>query len=157
VEYCIPPFLWFHQELLWGECLAIRTKVSLNFGRYEIAELHEPRDVNVRLRFERRRHAVEIGHKPARGKGDGRCDVRGAVTPTASWQPRATVGGRMSIEHDIARELRADRHSLIAYLRYAVEELAVVNETSAALVRMAISSLEEEVTIVPSENTYPRQ
>jgi len=60
-------------------------------------------------------------------------------------------------EHDFAGQLRADRHSLIAYLRYAVEELAVVNETSAALVRMAISSLEEEVTIVPSENTYPRQ
>jgi len=63
----------------------------------------------------------------------------------------------MSIEHEFASHLRADRHSLIAYLRYAVEELSVVNETSAALVRMAISSLEEEVTIVPSENTYPRQ
>ena len=64
----------------------------------------------------------------------------------------------MTIEHDIARELGPDRHTLIAYLRYAVEELAVVNETSAALVRMAIFSLAEEVTTVPSdENTYPRQ
>jgi hypothetical protein len=63
----------------------------------------------------------------------------------------------MSIERDIASQLSADRHSLIAYLRYVVEELAVVNETSAALVRMAITSLEEEVTIVPSESTYPRQ
>ena len=76
----------------------------------------------------------------------------------ADTSKRDALGGRMTIEHDIARELGPDRHTLIAYLRYAVEELAVVNETSAALVRMAIFSLAEEVTTVPSdENTYPRQ
>jgi hypothetical protein len=44
-----------------------------------------------------------------------------------------------------------DRHLLAAYLSYALEELALVNETSAALVRMAIESLNEETSMVPSD------
>jgi hypothetical protein len=42
-----------------------------------------------------------------------------------------------------------DRHLLAAYLSYALEELTLVNETSAALVRMAIESLNEETSMVP--------
>lgn len=41
------------------------------------------------------------------------------------------------------------RATLITYLRYAVDDLAKINETSAALVRMAIVSLEEEISTVP--------
>jgi hypothetical protein len=44
-----------------------------------------------------------------------------------------------------------DRHLLAAYLNYALEELVLVNETSAALVRMAIESLNEETSMVPSD------
>jgi hypothetical protein len=44
-----------------------------------------------------------------------------------------------------------DRHLLAVYLGYALEELTLVNETSAALVRMAIASLNEETSMVPSD------
>jgi len=54
-------------------------------------------------------------------------------------------------EDDRTSAIRPDRQSLIAYLQYALAELAAVNETSAALVRMAIFSLEEEVAIVPPD------
>jgi len=54
-------------------------------------------------------------------------------------------------EDDRTGAIQPDRQSLIAYLQYALAELAAVNETSAALVRMAIFSLEEEVAIVPPD------
>ena len=44
-----------------------------------------------------------------------------------------------------------DRDMLVEYLRYAIDDLAALNETSAALVRMAIVSLKEETRLVPSE------
>ena len=44
-----------------------------------------------------------------------------------------------------------DRHLLAVYLSYALEELTLINETSAALVRMAIASLNEETSMVPSD------
>jgi len=54
-------------------------------------------------------------------------------------------------EDDRISSVQSDRQSLIAYLQYVVAELAAINETSAALVRMAIFSLEEEVAIVPPD------
>ena len=42
-----------------------------------------------------------------------------------------------------------DRRQLVAYLSYSLDELALMNETSATLVRMAIAYLEEEVPMVP--------
>ncbi len=55
----------------------------------------------------------------------------------------------MMIEIDNSDETPPDRATLITYLRYALEDLGKVNETSAALVRMAIFSLEEETSMVP--------
>lgn len=54
-------------------------------------------------------------------------------------------------------EAPPDRATLIMYLRYALDDLAKVNETSAALVRMAIVSLEEETSTVPEPADLPLQ
>ena len=44
-----------------------------------------------------------------------------------------------------------DREFLMTYLGYVLDELEQVNETSAALVKMAILSLGDETSVVPSE------
>lgn len=56
----------------------------------------------------------------------------------------------MSADHQ-AEPQNPDRHLLAAYLHYALDELALVNETSALLVKLAIASLTEETSVVPSD------
>jgi hypothetical protein len=58
----------------------------------------------------------------------------------------------MTIKYSNDIEGRCPDHDmLVEYLRYAIDDLAALNETSAALVRMAIVSLKEETRLVPSE------
>jgi hypothetical protein len=40
-------------------------------------------------------------------------------------------------------DMLVDRHQLVAYLAYAIDEVAVFSETSASLLRMAIADLAE--------------
>jgi hypothetical protein len=47
----------------------------------------------------------------------------------------------------------ADRGNLIAYLEYAVNDVAATNETSAAFLLMAISHLEHSSSLLPPFDT----
>ncbi len=53
---------------------------------------------------------------------------------------------------ELRQKAKPDRYQLIAYLKYAVRDVAALNDQSAYLLKMAIQVLElEDLTIVPVE------
>jgi hypothetical protein len=57
----------------------------------------------------------------------------------------------VSVHGSNIKRVPTDRDLLIAYLRYVLDELDRVNETSADLVRMAIQCLGEGAAAVPPQ------
>jgi hypothetical protein len=53
-------------------------------------------------------------------------------------------------------QIFADRKILVAYLEYAVDDVATVNETSATFLRMAISHLEHSSSLLPPFDGIPK-
>ena len=67
-----------------------------------------------------------------------------------------TTGKHVRAQADV-RQSKLDREALIAYLQYAVEDVAAVSETGATLLRMAIAHLAVSEAQAPAADREPKR